>query len=135
MTIETEPEFKVGGKGEFVLSSPMVYHWRKKRVRVNIPEGFETNFASVPPVLRPIISVNGRHRLPAVLHDYLYDQAGEFKNARGEWITYTRKDADKVFAEAMKKAKVSRWKRWTMYRGVRLFGGWHLKKSGIEWKN
>lgn len=135
MTVETEPHFAVAEGGEYVLVSVMVYYWHRKMLRVKIPQGFRTDFASVPRIVQPLIPVNGRHRLPAVLHDYLYSQAGKVSNDRGGFVTYSRKDADKVFAEAMKKENVTAWKRWSMYRAVRLFGGRHLKASGIDWKS
>lgn len=37
--------------------------------------------------------------------------------------SYTRREADEVFRQAMKKERVAGWRRWLAYRAVRWFGG------------
>lgn len=86
-------------------------------IRITIPSGFRTNFASVPRVFRSVISINGKHRLASLLHDYLYSREGMLPN-----IMFTRAAVDILFLEEMEKAEVKYIKRYTMYYMVRLFG-------------
>jgi len=78
---------------------------------VDVPKGFETDFASIPRVLWSIAPPDGVYTQAAVLHDYLY-QTGK----------YPRKKADRIFLEAMAVLGVALWKRRVIYRAVRLFG-------------
>jgi len=101
--------------GRFIVENPMRYKWKGEVIEV--PKGFITDFASIPRVVRMFITVNDRHKRPALLHDYLYYRGGEIGN-----LVYTRYDADKAFLHFMKDVGVSVWKRHTMYRAVRMFG-------------
>lgn len=90
---------------------------------VSVPKDFITDLASIPRALRWLISINGKHRKAAVLHDYLYSRAGSTGIDRAE--------CDLIFKEAMTYLGVSWWKTNAMYAGVRA-GGWiawrkHLK--------
>ncbi len=76
----------------------------------DIYKGFRTDFASVPRVLWSIIPPNGLYGKAAVVHDYLC-----------ETKIVSRKNADKIFLEAMKVLGVSWWKRNLMYRSVRAY--------------
>ena len=78
---------------------------------IHVPEGFSTDFASVPRLFWIIFPPDGQYTQAAVLHDYLYFSR-----------IYKRKKSDLIFLEAMKVLKVSFWKRRTIYRAVRLFG-------------
>ena len=145
MTIIKTPTFQVmrNGQGRFKLVGSMRYGWRAKNCVVEIPTGFKTDFASIPVPLRNLISINGRHRLPAVLHDYLYSEAGAIEATHGYSmregaverftplkINYSRKDADDAFLTAMQKEGVGWIKAALMYRAVRMFGGFHRKHTG-----
>ena len=84
-------EYHVGG-----YTSKLVIH---------VPEGFSTNFASVPRVFWAIYPPWGKYGKAAVVHDYLY------KNHNG----FTRKEADDIFLEGMAVLKVSKFTRKTMH--------------------
>jgi len=88
---------------------------------IDIPEGFETDFASVPRGLWNIFPPDGEYTQAAVLHDYLYNQRK--KHGR------TRKECDQIFLEAMEVLGVPWWKRRLMYRAVRSFGWIPWKKK------
>lgn len=107
----------------WVLLEPLVY----KRAEagsgaITVPAGFTTDFASVPrmPVFYMLCGNTG-HRA-AVLHDYLYSTQ-----------VVSRKEADRLFREALREDGVSLPIRWIMWLGVRLGGGpaW-LKRDGGE---
>jgi len=88
-----------------------------KYVFINVPQGFITDFASVPRFLWSIFPPWDKYGKAAVLHDYLYNQR-----------LFRRKLCDKIFYEAMTVLKVPWWKRKLMYFAVRLFGESHYKK-------
>lgn len=78
---------------------------------LEVPRGFETDFASVPRLpLAFLLAGDTAHRA-AVLHDFLYASRAD------------RGFADRAFRAAMKAEGVSAWRRWLMFAGVRAFGG------------
>lgn len=79
---------------------------------INVPAGFETDFASVPRVLWTIVPPWGEYFKATIVHDYLYVIG-----------TVPRAEADAIFLELMERAGVSRLRRTVMYLGVRA-GGW-----------
>lgn len=102
------------GRTLAVVTRPYAYeHDVLSDGRIEIPEGFVTDFASIPSAFRFIFSPFGRHAPAAVIHDYLY-AVGQQKS---------RKYADFIFKEAMRESGVSTWRRTVMYLMVRLFGG------------
>ena len=86
------------------------------KIRIDVPAGFVTDFASVPQGFRFYVGRTGKHALAAVVHDYLY------KTQFIDGTPIERKTADKIFLEAMKVSGVRWTKRRIMYRAVRLFG-------------
>jgi hypothetical protein len=94
----------------------------KQMVAIDVPEGFVTDFASVPKLLHFLIPPFGRHAPAAVLHDYVY-AIGEKK---------ARKLADKLFLYAMQESGVDYLRRSVMYRMVRTFG-WKGYGLASDW--
>jgi len=88
-----------------------------------IPKGFRTDFASVPKIFWNILPPFGRYGKAALLHDYFY---------RTQIIP--RKEADKIFLEAMLMMGVPAWKAYIMYWAVRLFGwkAWLENKKKLK---
>lgn len=82
-----------------------------------IPQGFQTDLASIPKVLRSLISKDGRHIIAAVIHDLLY----RLKAKRP--FKMSRKFADAVFKNVMQQTYVNAFIYNTMWLGVRS-GGW-----------
>jgi hypothetical protein len=76
---------------------------------INIPIDYETDFATIPWWFRGIIPTIGRHAIPALVHDFLYD------NRIG-----TRKEADLIFYKLMRAYHVDLVPALTMYFAVRL---------------
>lgn len=105
-----EPSF---GRSEWRLETDLVYQDANGR-RWVVPEGYVTDFASVPHT--PIASwlFRDHAQMAAILHDYLctnyYPRA------------MTWREAADLFHEAMLAEGVSRWRAWLMRRGV-LFHG------------
>lgn len=87
---------------------------------ITIPEGFITDFASIPRVLWNILPPVGEYGEAAVVHDYLYVVGGHVPE--WQWMTFTKKDADQIFLQAMKLLTVPWYQRYPMYQAVRWFG-------------
>ncbi len=107
------------GANRWRLAESFEYHLGElgSGVVIRVPAGFETDFASVPRLLWPLLPPTGSYGKAAVLHDYLYAT----QQIAGQSIT--RAKADEVFLEAMAVLGVGWLKRHTVYWGVRL-GGW-----------
>jgi hypothetical protein len=76
-----------------------------------VPEGFETDFASVPKTFWGLFPPIGKHNPAALVHDYLYD------NRIG-----TRRNADMIFLRLMLQYGVDPFRSLLMYGAVRIFG-------------
>jgi hypothetical protein len=92
---------------------------------VSVPEGFVTDFASVPRIFWSVLPRDGVYTYAAVLHDYLY------------WVhDRSREDADAVLLACMEEFSVEESARQAVYWSVRAGGGfaWSdnaaLKKRG-----
>jgi hypothetical protein len=84
---------------------------------IEVPIGFITDFASIPKLFWNVLSPWGVYGKAAVIHDWLYKNNGKV----GKY-TYTRKQCDQIFLEAMVVLKVGNFTRWLMYNAVRWFG-------------
>lgn len=105
----------------FVLTQDLAVETRLGTII--IPAGFKTDLASIPPRLRSIVSVLGKHFIAAILHDYWYRVIWARKiELAGQQIIVTRDMADDIFLEEMADLTVSWWKRRLMYRTVRVGG-------------
>ncbi|MCH7740131.1 MAG: DUF1353 domain-containing protein [Chloroflexi bacterium] len=90
---------------------------------IEVPEGFQTDFASVPSVAWPLIPRWGKYGKAAIVHDFMYWDQNK-----------TRKESDDIFREAMGVLGVASWRRFLMYRAVRLVGGlsWRANRKRRE---
>jgi hypothetical protein len=100
-----------------------------------VPQGFTTDFASIPWYARWLIDSMGLCTYPALLHDYLYEKRGDlYIKVSNEWrgvadnqeiirVTFSRESVDAVFLTMLKTYGVRWWKRNLMWIAVSLFGG------------
>jgi hypothetical protein len=94
--------------GEFwKVREPLIYQGAEETFE--IPEGFRTDFASVPRPLVWLIPRYGVYTRAAILHDYVL---------RAERVG--KADADGLFRRALRECDVSRPRRWMMWAAVRL---------------
>jgi hypothetical protein len=101
--------------GEWVLTRPLVYESDVLDARITVPQGFRTDFASVPRLPFVYWLYGGDFcDEAATIHDFLYSRGA-----------VTRAQADAVFREAMRAEGVAAWRAWPMWLGVRLFGAPH----------
>lgn len=86
---------------------------------VTVPAGFVTDFGSVPTALEWVVSGEDVHLiLPSIVHDWLYQNRGHVPEG-----TFTRKQADLLLVEGMRRRGAGWWKRNAVYLAVRLGGG------------
>jgi hypothetical protein len=86
----------------------------------NVPEGFETDLASIPRPLWALFPPQDTYTIgAAILHDYMY----RF-NAR-----VTRKEADDIFYYSLIHGNTKKCTAIKYYLGVRLFGWMHFQRK------
>ncbi|RKZ11840.1 hypothetical protein DRQ50_12910 [bacterium] len=97
-------------KNRVVLQCHIIWE-TESEAEVVVPVGFEFDLVSVPWWLGFMAQKLGRHQRAAALHDWLY-----YRNiGPREW-------SDRQFLLAMKADRVSRVRRWLLWRGVRRVG-------------
>ncbi len=114
------------GQDLFVLADPFRYRSGTGRV-LTVPPGFQTDFASVPRLLRAIVDPTKLESAwAAVVHDYLYQEGPAVPyriEATGETGRgFSRAEADDVFHEALRLLGIDPFDAWTMWAGVRAAG-------------
>lgn len=88
--------------------------------RITVPEGTDTDLASVPRLPGAYLLFANRGRRSAILHDYLYE------------ARYPRAWADAVFRAALANEDVGAVSRFFMWLGVRLAGGSHYSDGPAD---
>lgn len=97
-------------RDQWVVRAPVTYY--RPTGHVTVPEGFLTDFASIPSLLWPAIHpTDPRILLPSLVHDRLYESH-----------EVSRADADAMMWEAMGLTNASRILRWHVWAAVRAFG-------------
>lgn len=109
----------------YLLKAPLIYASVLLNAVITVPAGFSTDLYSIPWWLRLALPRDEGHaNAAAIIHDYLYRYARV--NAGPHFIGFaiTQKIADQVLREAMEAKQLPAWRRWVIYRGLRLFGWW-----------
>lgn len=92
-----------------------------------IPSGFATDGASIPRFLWRVSGtpLSTPRLFAAIIHDYLYG---------GGDPEATRLDADTLYRDIQIALGISKWKAYTEYYALRLFGSshWHQNKKETE---
>lgn len=96
-------------QGTWKLLEPLNF-WHPDYGFLDVPAGFETDFASVPRVPFAYWLTGNTAHAPATLHDYLC-RSGKVK----------RKQADKLFLEAMDAVGIPRGRALPMFIAVRAY--------------
>lgn len=104
------------GDGHNVVLAEQLIYTTSWGADIRVPEGSDSDGASVPRLLWRVFPPFGRYWRAALLHDYLYRHT-----------FMTKKVCDGIFYEAMLACKVPKIKAWTIYQGVNLFGGGAFK--------
>ena len=105
--------------GKWVTASKITYYNLPEGVgTVTIPEGFVTDFASVPRLPFMFWLLGDRADYAALIHDYLYATA-----------KFPRAKCDAIFRHVAGWEGVGWLARWTMWTGIRV-GGWASYGNG-----
>lgn len=96
------------------LDKPLVYRCDILQCEITIPEGFQSDLASVPRVPIVYFFWGGRAHREGFLHDFLY--------RRDSVPIVTFPVANDIFLEAMECRKKGLFVRYPMFLGVALFG-------------
>jgi hypothetical protein len=102
------------------LLQPLVFESKRYAGIFVSPDGFETDYASIPQWLHWLFPKSGKHNRAAVLHDACY--AGVTTTLSGLPQHVVKSVADALFLEAMQADGVEPWRARIMYVGVELFG-------------
>lgn len=122
---EFKTKLRVESDGKYwVLFEALVFDSDIIAGIVKVPVGFRTDFASVPRIPFIYSLFGNQSHSAAVIHDWLYS---------GQELI-SRKTADLIFKEAMKKRGQTKWRRNLMFWAVRLFAGFAYKPF-MEKKN
>lgn len=101
---------KIRGGKNWKVCNGFTYVTNKGEIIV-VPDGFITDFASVPRGLWNLFPPTGEYGHAAVIHDFLYRNTSK-----------PREECDKIFLEAMEELGVNWLTRHIVYRAVRTFG-------------
>jgi hypothetical protein len=88
-----------------------------------IPAGFDTDLASIPRIVWPIMSPAKSELMEAaIIHDWLYK----------ETCYFTREETDVIFYDMLRANGTPRWQASIMYYAVRTFGGAYYQDEDCE---
>jgi hypothetical protein len=89
---------------------------------IRVPEGFITDWASVPPAARWYVDdEDAVIAYPALIHDYLYSIGGRMSEAR----VMSREQVDDFFRRGMLACGARPAQAWIAHKAVRIAGGSH----------
>ena len=113
-----------------IVRSQFEFYWDNpstgNREYIIVENGFDTDFASIPRIIWPILPPWGNYGKAAILHDRLY-----------RYKEYTRKESDQIMKIAMEVLGVENWKINTIYWSLRAFGfiGWYKLSTFKGWNH
>lgn len=107
---------------KFQLSTDVLYIFKFKDqvLTIEIPQGFKTDFASVPKNFRSIIGNVNKYNKCWLLHDWLYSKNCDFK--------VSRKEADDILKDLLDQKGMDSLDQWLTYTSVRLFGASRFRR-------
>lgn len=110
-----EPKFKT------FCSVDIEFSFRGQDHRLTIPEGFVTDFGSVPKKFRGQISNVSKFNKCWLLHDYMYDKSFEGN--------FSRSDCDILLRRNLEDFGMGYLDRWIVYYSVKYFGSKRFRKA------
>jgi len=119
LQVELVSDTASDGRGLWRLTAPLVFKSDLTNEVINVPVGFETDFASVPRVPIAFLLCGDTASKPAALHDWLYTAT------KGKHPVRDRSTADAILKEAALCEGVPKWRAWMLWAGVRIGGASH----------
>lgn len=99
------------------------YHLPCAGFNLRIPAGYQFDLASVPRFFWRVIAPFELSLIAPLVHDFLYQYKGHPPEGSVDpGRTFTRKEADQLFLELMRREGVVRWRQAMAYAAVRTFG-------------
>lgn len=108
------------GVDTWVVLGNMFYYvgQRDEKNWIQIPKGYRITGAKVPRFMRSWLKPCEQGGQAAILHNYLRETGkGKFDGIRRK---VTKKEADRIFLEAMRVVGIPLFKRWALYAGAAL---------------
>ena len=118
VSLTTDAAQSPSGRALWRLDAPMSA--QVDGLLYTVPDGFETDFCSVPKVPFVYLLAGGIGAKAGVLHDWTYSREYD-----GPAIERAR--ADDVLYAGLLACGVSTWRAWLMFRAVRMFGAEHWR--------
>lgn len=104
---------------------------RKKEYWVHVPKGYSITGADIPVFFQRWINPTTDEGKAAIIHNYLC-ATGRVR-IDGVQVVVDRREANRIFLQAMSIARVGFLKRWTLYLAASLSRG-HLRPDGKRQK-
>ena len=110
------------------------FEWTNGIMKIIVPVGFQCDFASIPQFALSILGDIGQEA--GVVHDYLYRSDimvidVECSHVGDPSVPITRQYADYIFYEICGEMGIEYWKRWSMWKAVRLCAKPHWQKRKV----
>jgi hypothetical protein len=120
------PHLEPEGNGSWRVAED--YLFPVANLWVKIPEGFETDLASVPRLLTVLVQDDELGGAAPLAHDALYQWSGD----TGQGLVLRRRQVDALFRLYMRLEGVPAWKRTVAWLAVRFAGWacWHRNGKG-----
>jgi hypothetical protein len=117
--------YKDGVKADcFLIVEPVIYPLTNGKV-ITIPQGLETDFASIPRLFWVIYPPHlKQYRIPAIVHDYLYME---------QKTIVSRAFADMEFRRLLLREGVSKFTAYLFWGLIRIFGNKRWTKYKKKW--
>jgi len=104
--------------GGYILGRSYIYVRDDVDVIIAVPAGFFTDLASIPRLFWKYVANEDKGvKEAAVIHDWLYN-----RDSIPDFPGLSKKEADTLFLEIMLEMGTPKWKAYSAYLGVTLFG-------------
>lgn len=125
--------FDIGHANYFITQDDIVFYSARFDVLITIRKGFYTDFDSVPNAFLWLIPPNREQRFPATLHDELYGKRGKVVDEVGHRRSFTRRECDLMYLEALNSEGFDVDDSYLSYFGLRIGGwlAWHFHKPKL----
>jgi hypothetical protein len=111
--------FKDGENGVTATLTRSLIYETKAGWRIIVPRGFVTDFASIPRPLWSVIPPRGKYNRPAIVHDWLYQNAPIDPATKQRCV---QAQADYILREACENVDDRFTQRWAIFLGLKVGG-------------
>jgi hypothetical protein len=108
------------------LLAPFGFYSATLGAEIIVPEGFVTDYASVPRIVLGYLLFGGKGKRAAVIHDWLYTLG------KLDPLKWPRELCDRIFKEALQASGYSAFTVSMMYAAVYVGGGSHFNAENVE---